>query len=426
MDRRDIEDFLIEYQKVSFEMIPRDLRISPSKDFITTIYGPRRSGKTFLLYSLKEDNSVYIDFDDYRLYGISFKEIRNILRIYIELFGKEPKRVLLDEIQNVKNWEVAVRSLYNLKKYEIVVTGSSSKLLSKEIATQLRGRSISYLLLPFSFKEFLRARKHKLEKLMTKDERSKIKSLLRDYLREGGFPELVLEKVPKRKWIQEYIEKIVYKDFVERYRLKNISLARFMAISLLKDSPREISVKSLFDKASGAGIKVSKDTVYEYVDKIQDTAVFFFLEKYSEKIHVRTSWPKKVYTCDTSLILRWDIGKAMETAVFLEVLRWKNEIPRLEVFYHRDPYGEVDFVITDEKKKYLLQVTYEITEENYKRELENLVKVGKELKTKNLFVITWDEGENFEISGKEIRRVALWEFLLEGKNLLKFSFLEGN
>ncbi len=138
---------------------------------------------------------IYLNFEDSRLYGIKYTELRDIIRTFIEIYGKEPGVLFLDEIQNVKNWEIIMRELHDLKRYRMFPTGSSSKLLSKEIATQLRGRTLSYLLLPFSFREYAKAKGLKTEKYMSRDASARIKHYLREYMEFGGFPEVVLTEI---------------------------------------------------------------------------------------------------------------------------------------------------------------------------------------------------------------------------------------
>ncbi len=167
------------------------------------------------------------------------------------------------------------------------------------------------------------------------------------------------------------------------------------------------------------GVKVSKNTVYDYLSKLEDTALFFFLRRYSEKPHLRETYPKKIYLCDTGLtkIVRSseDKGKLMENVVFLELLRRKNLNPLMDVFYWRDyQQREVNFVVKEgERVKQQIQVTYELTPENEKREIGSLLKASRELGCENLMVITWDQDEIVERSGKKIKVMQLWKWLID-------------
>ncbi len=420
MRKDDIIDYFKEYENIP-DVIPRELKVPLNSDFIITIIGPRRAGKTYFLFSIykrmnNKNNVIYLNFDDPRLSSIKASEIRSIIRVFIEMYGKKPKILLLDEIQNINGWERVIRELYDLKKYRIFITGSSSKLLSTEIATRLRGRSLSYILLPLSFREFLRFKNIKTSKFLSKDEEAKVKRLLREYIEFGGFPDVVKNR-EKLKILKEYSDLILFRDFVERHKIRNLDLARALHTFMIQNSSREISIRALFNKLKSK-VNVAKDSVYEYVTKLEDTMFFFFLKKFSKKIHLRETWPKKIYLCDTGLnkIVKFtpDYGRAMENVVFIELFRKKNKNPLIDITYFKNPQGEIDFVVREGiKVKELIQVTYASSSDEIKeREVEILVRVGKELKCKNLKVITWDyEGEK-TIKRKKIKFTPIWKWLL--------------
>ena len=417
MLRRDnIIDYLKEYEEAKFEIMERELKVPLDQDLIVSIIGPRRAGKTYYLLSLKNKTSeaLYLNFEDSRLINISYTDIKEIIRIFIEIYGKKPKYLFLDEIQNIKNWEIIVRELYDLKKYKIFITGSTSKLLSKEIATQLRGRTLTYMLLPFSFREFLKAKGIEIDKYLSKDEEARIRNHLMEYLEYGGFPDVVKSN-EKIKILKEYEDLILFRDFIERHNIKNISLARALHGFVLQNFASEISIRRIYERVSQ--IKASKDTVYKYISNLEDTMYFFFLKKFSFKPNVRESWPKKIYLCDTGLVktikFSPEYGKLMENAVFIELLRNKNKNPLIDVFYFKDISFEIDFVIKEGVEiKQLIQVCYEIyDEETKKREVKALIKGSEKLRCKNLLVITWDYEAVEEIKGKTIRFVPLWKWL---------------
>ncbi len=416
INRTEIIDYLYEHKRLP-EAKLRDLKVSLSLNFISTIIGPRRAGKTYYLYYLfnKLEEALYLNFEDSRLYGINYKEIRNILRIYIEEFGKQPKVLLLDEIQEIDKWEIILRELHDLKRYIIVITGSSSKLLSKELATQLRGRTLTYLLLPLNFKEYLYFKGINFNNFKTKDEISFLKKELKEFLEFGSFPDVILNN-EKIKILKEYSELILFRDFIERHKIRNFQLARFLLNFMFQNFAKEITIRSIYNKLKVSGVNISKNTVYEYIDKLEDTLIVFFLRRYSYKVHLRESWPKKVYVADTGItkLFRFseDIGKLMENAVFLELLRRTNENPLTQIYYYKSKEGyEVDFVIKKGLKvKQLIQVTDASSKEEIKkRELRALLKASKELQCKDLLVITWD----YETEEDGIKFMPLWKWLLE-------------
>jgi len=415
-----VKDYIVEWaKKETAKGITREFQVPKRKDKAISIIGPRRAGKTYYFYQLLEDekgDSLYLNFEDTRLMDVNFKEIRDLIRVYMEVAGKVPINIFFDEVQNVKNWEIAIRELLDLKRYNMFATGSSSKLLSKEIATQLRGRTFSYLLLPFSFREFLKA-KNVTKESLTMDEAAKVRSLLRNYLEFGGFPEVAFEETEKEKILKEYFEMTLFRDIVERHKLKNISLARFLLSFLLQNFSKEFSINKIVKSLKSQ--KFGKNTIYSYIDKIQDSVVLFVLNRFSPKVYQRESWPKKIYLCDTGLtkVVRFseDIGKLMENCIFLELLRLTNKKPLLEIYYWKNhQQAEVDFVLKEGTKiEQLIQVTYASgKDEIEEREVKSLLKASKEIKCKDLSVITWDHEDAVKISNRIVKFIPLWKWLL--------------
>ncbi|HIE36059.1 MAG TPA: ATP-binding protein [Candidatus Omnitrophica bacterium] len=413
-----IEDW---YGKELPLLLPRELKVTQIQGKVIGIVGPRRAGKTYYFFQLMKpvkEVSLYLDFEDSSLFTVKFDEVLEIANLFTEITGKEPKYIFLDEIQNLEKWETAVRTLLDRTPFNIFVTGSSSKLLSKEIATQLRGRSLTYILLPFSFREFLKAKKIELKNVFTQIEKAKMKKYLREYLELGGFPEVVL-KEEREKILKEYFDTIFFRDFVERHELKSLEIARFIFSFVFQNFSSEISVNKIVNFLKSEGKKFGKNTVYSYIEKLQDTQAVFFVNRISGKIYIKESWPRKIYICDPgiSTIFRFseDIGKLMENAVFLELKRMQNENPLLEIYYYKDyQQREVDFVLKEGLEvKQLIQVTYASGRaEIGKREADTLLKVSSELKCNNLIIITWDYEDDLVVKNKPIKCIPLWKWLI--------------
>ncbi len=418
MDRDGIIDYFNEYLHLKPAILDRELKVPTNTRFIISLFGPRRAGKTYYFFQLEKvlKKSLYLNFEDSRFYGIKVGEIRDVIRIYIENFGVEPQNILLDEIQNVTGWEIMVRELHDIKKYGIFITSSSSKLMAREIATQLRGHTLSYLMLPFSFREFLNAKKITVKKYQTKDDEAKLRKLLSEYLEFGGFPEVVLNE-DKIKILKEYSELALFREFIERQGVKNIGLARYLHQTMIQNFSSEASIRSFFEKAKSSGINISNNTVYDYIDKLQDTSLFFFVDRYSKKVHLRASWPKKIYIADTGLSktqrFSEDRGRLLENVVFLELLRRKNIDPLLDVYYFNEGGTEVDFLLKSaDKVIQLVQVSYELTDENYRREVISLLKASIEVNCNDLLILTWDAERTIKIDGATINVMPLWKWLL--------------
>ncbi len=418
MNKTAVNDYLVEYSKKEFpEMIQRELKIQHDKKFAKALIGPRRSGKTYYLFQLMKDEgateSLYLNFEDTRLLDLDFRDIREVIRLHTELLGKIPKNLFLDEIQNISRWEAAVRELYDTHKYHIYLTGSSSKLLSKEIATQMRGRSLTYLFLPFSFREYLKVRNFSTTK-MSRDYTSILKHHLRDYLEFGGFPDVVISQ-QKEKILKEYFDAILYKDVVERHNVKNLHLVNLIFKQLVNSFSKEFSVNALYQNFKSQGAKVSRDTIYKYINYFEDSVSVFMLKRHSEKLRQKEAWPRKVYLSDTgfSKVIKSseDLGRLMENVVFLELNRKKNTKPLLEINYYKDPQGrEVDFVLKEAGKiTELIQVTYAIEPAEIRKvETKNIVVASKKLNCEKQTVITWD----YEADQENIGYMPLWKWLL--------------
>ncbi|MEM5875176.1 MAG: ATP-binding protein [Candidatus Aenigmatarchaeota archaeon] len=418
MNKELIKDYFIREKK--FKGIKRELEIKDVKDKAISILGPRRAGKTwymlYLLNTLYKD-SLYINFEDLAFRNVRAEDFFEILKIFVEVKGFSPKTILLDEIQIVEGWESLVRTLID-REYKVFITGSSSKLLPKEIATQLRGRTINYLLLPFSFREFLVANNFEIKQNYTFEEKGSLLKFLDRYLKEGGYPEVVFSD-EKEKLLKRYFDEIFLSDFVERHKIKSFELGRFLFEFVFQNFGKEISINKI-GKTIRERVNFTNKTLYDYIDKLQDTLNVFFVDRFSKSIYIRRSWPKKVYVVDTgiSVLVRFskDVGKLMENIVFLELLRKTNSTPLQEIYYWKDyQQNEVDFVIKEGLDvKQLIQVTYASSKDEIeKREIKALIKASELLKCKNLLIITWDYEDELEIENKKIKFIPLWKWLLE-------------
>jgi len=406
------------------EVKERKIEFPETKNFIISVIGPRRAGKTYSLFDLikkkklKDEDYLFINFEDDEICEMKREEIRKAIFYHQEIYGREPKYLFFDEIQNFERWESFVYSLFEKKRYFIFITGSSSKLLSEEIATQLRGRSLTILVLPFSFKEFLQVKNlHVKTKILLSYEESRIKNLLRLYLKEGGFPDIVLTSINREEYFRDYINLVVFRDIVERYKIRDISLIKMFVRFAISSFSKEFSIHKIYRTFKSTNVKVSKKTLYRYADMLEDAQFCFFLRKFSFSERESLLSIPKVFLNDPGIAnygrtTKFDeeIGKLMENAVFLELKRKK-----LETFYWKDYQGnEVDFVVKEGLKiKQLIQVTYANgKDEINEREIKALLKASKELKCKNLLCITWDFEREEKIDGKKIKFVPLWKWLL--------------
>jgi len=427
----EVREYLFDLQKRTLpNLVPRELKVAKSKKIVSVI-GPRRAGKTYFMYQkmkelmdlgVRRENILYLNFEDPRLVGTSFKEIREIIKMHWQLSPSSAEGefyVFLDEPQNVNGWELSARALHD-EGFNVFLTGSSSKLLSKEIATSLRGRTIAYRLLPFSFREFLRARALSLDagRLGSK-EKSVLLGALDEYLDFGGFPEVFYEsdKETKTRIISEYFNLVVYRDIVERHGIKNTQLIKWLIKSLAASFSKEFSIHKIYLTLKSQGLRVSKNTLYAYVSMLEDSLFAFLVPKFNYSARERGFSIAKAYLCDVGFAkisaVSKDVGRKMENVVFLELER--RRAPLSEISYWKNPQQEeVDFVVrTAGGVEQLIQVCRDVADADArKRETRALLKAGKELKCKNLLVISENYEAEQRADGRKIKFVPLWKWLM--------------
>ncbi|MCK4730517.1 MAG: ATP-binding protein [Candidatus Aenigmarchaeota archaeon] len=378
---------------------------------ITT--GIRRSGKSIFTYIiLKNESFGYVNFDDDRLIDVKSDDIFSAL---LEIHGNKLKVLFFDEIQNLDNWELFINRLNRLG-YNIFITGSNSKLLSKELATHLTGRHISMEIFPFSFAEYLKAIKFD-EDLETARGTSLAKHELENYLLNGGFPEIVVEKENPKIYLRELYRKIVERDIILRYNIAYKKTFKEISLSMLSNPGRLISYNKIKRQ-----FKLGSDhTVKNYLSYLEESYLILPLNKFSYKPREIESSEKKIYAIDTGMANHAGIkstkdnGPLLENIIAIELFRRKSFNQNMEIYYWKDyQQREVDFVVKEGLKvKQLMQATYISNREQIKpREIRGLLEASKELKCNNLIIITWDcEGEE-RIDGKKIKFIPLWKWLL--------------
>ena len=421
----DIEEVIVEFNRYGVpEVNKRELALPVNLNSAVSVVGLRRVGKTYLLYQTMKDiedskieSIFYINFEDERLSDIRSEDLSKIVELY-KKYNPEAKRMylFLDEVQNVSGWEKFVRRILERRDARIFVTGSSSKLLSREIATALRGRSVSFNLLPLSFREFLRFKGFKMRKKYIEDDRGLIMRYLEEYMKFGGFPELVnCEEFIKLRRLQEYLQLIIYRDLVDRYGIDKTAMMKALIRVVVRNFASRTSVKKLHSMLLSSGNKLSKNKVYEYFSYLEDTGFVLPIKKFSfSEVEMSRSMPKN-YVVDTAFPTLYgmeDRGRRMENIVAVELIRRKYyKDPMLNVSYYYTKKGrEVDFVLSHGLKvEALIQVSYDVEDpDTRKRELRALEEASEELRCKNKTVITWD----YEEKGG-IKFMPLWKWLLK-------------
>jgi uncharacterized protein len=365
---------------------PRSLQLPLNSKKIVTLVGIRRSGKTYLLYEtmrrleaagVDRHQMLYLNFEDDRLFPIRTAELELILRAHEELYpvvAKRKKYLFLDEVQNAPGWEAFLRRLHDTEDVHLFVTGSSSHLLSREIATGLRGRSISFEVFPLSFAEFLAFRGLKHEPYSRPSE-SRMAAALEDYLRIGGLPEIVLaEETLRSRILKEYVDLVFYRDLVERYRVTNPHVLRLLLKHCLGHPASTLSVHKLYNDFRSQGLELGKDTLYNYLGHLEESFVIFPIAVAERSVRKQTANPKKLHSVDWALAYPFvpernvDIGKKLETAVFFH---WRRQ--REDLSYLAGDHHEIDLVLNRDHPEVLINSAFSISaKETWDREISAL------------------------------------------------------
>jgi len=381
-------------------------------NWIKVVMGIRRCGKSILCHqALKDREYGYLNFDDERLIGLSALDLNKMLQYLLEV-KPHVKLLFFDEIQNVDGWELFVNRLQR-QGYNLVITGSNSKLLSKELATHLTGRYIRIELSPFSFSEFLRAKKFSWSStsLYKTQDRALLYSFLDEYMYKGGFPDMVISGY-NPYYLRELYDKIISRDITYRYRVKYSKTLKGIAIYCHANLSNLLTfqkLKNIFDISS-------VHTVKNYCQYLVDAYLVFFPNAFSYKYKEQIKQPRKIYTIDNGLSaavspkFTQDRGAALENLVFQELYRRGHEV----AYYSAADY-EIDFVIHNNKKvDSLIQVAFSMEDPTTrKREIKALINGAKDLRCKSLIIISWEEEATEEIDGLKIEIIPIWKWLLK-------------
>lgn len=381
-----------------------------SRPNILAILGVRRSGKSvfsvLLAKALKEDYA-YINFDDERMIGLKTEDLDKVLQAFYELYG-EVNLIILDEPQNVRGWELFANRLRRTKK--VIITGSNSNLLSGELATHLTGRYIDFTLYPLSFKEILdfKPNAYLIEDI------AKVQKRLDKYLKESGFPEF---RNFGHKIVETIYSDIISKDCLDRHNIKNKKTFKELSRYLASNFSGEFTYSRLLNIFNLKDVH----TIKNYVSYLKESFLIEVIERFSPKLKQQVIAPKKIYVVDhgicnfLSFKLSKDTGRLLENIVCIELLRRKSVNSGLEVYYWKNyQQNEVDFVVKQSSKvKTLIQACWNLSEDKTKeREIKSLIKAGKELKCRELVIISRDKEGEEKTGGERIIFIPLWKWLL--------------
>jgi predicted AAA+ superfamily ATPase len=427
-----LEELIADFSERSLPAFTRrhaELPWLPNK--IDTVIGMRRAGKTWFLFQVISDllskgipreAILYLNLEDERLLPVTASDLRQIPDIYYRRYPHLHERscaFFFDEIQNISGWELFVRRLLDTENIHICLTGSSAKLLSREIATSLRGRSIATEIYPFSFLEALEHAGIDTEPGRRPDakKRALLENRLLAYLLEGGFPEVQkIDAEYRVRILQDYLDVVILRDIVERHQISNIIPLRYMIRHLMNSVGGLFSVNKFYNDLKSQGIQCGKNTLHQYMDYLSDAYLFFPVYVHTRSERVRMVNPRKVYAIDSGLVqacsrtVRPDWGRLLENFVFLYLHRSYDRVE-----YYKTKRGhEVDFIITDSAgEKSLIQVSTDMKEPaTRQRELRALIDAMQESRLKQATIVTLNQEENLETEAGLIQILPAYRWAL--------------
>jgi len=392
---------------------PEESQLDLKSNRAQVVIGVRRCGKSTLCEMFLKQKGVefaYVNFDDDRMEDMKASDLDRLLEALYMTYG-EFKYLFLDEIQNIDGWPLFVNRLLR-QKIHLFITGSNSKLLSNELSTHLTGRNNKVELYPFSFSEYCAMKKIDTTSLSTKAKGLR-KSVLHEYLQQGGFPELFNES-NRRGYINGLLDAIIKNDIAKRFKVRNVEALRKIAAYLADNYCQEFVAKTV-----GELFGVSNHTAENYYSYLKEAFLLVGVNRFSYKSKDRVR-NEKVYVVDTAFVTEREdnfslenLGWKLENIVYIELMRRYKPL-FCDVFYYKETSSQVDFVIAkDGNVQELIQVSYDIsTEKTRNREIRGLKNAAKKLKCNNLTLVTFEEHEIIEEDGYTINVIPATEWLL--------------
>lgn len=417
MEKRVIKSLIAEKQKeiIGIELVERPLELEAMGNYI--FVGLRRAGKSYLMYQhihslIKSgqasiDDILYINFEDERISSIKAEELNLFLECYHEMYEGKPF-IYLDEIQNINGWEKFARRLAD-SKYNVFITGSNAKMLSKEMYTTLGGRFIAKEVFPFSFKEYLSYNHVILNRNWEYNEsRIQVVKLFEDYFYYGGFAETFTLK-DKRSWLNALYQKILLGDIISRNDIRNENAIRVIVKKLAESVMQPSSLARIKNVVDSTGTTVARNTLVDYLQLLNDAYLIFGVSNYSDKLSDKETY-KKRYFFDNGLLNNFLFEpetKLLENMVAVNLKqRYEDDI----YFYNKNI--EVDFFIPKDHKA--IQASYSIADDTTRqREVKALLKLSEIYNLNKLEIVTWDEEMTIQENGTTIQVLPVWKWLLK-------------
>ncbi|MFH7320881.1 ATP-binding protein [Desulfurivibrio sp. D14AmB] len=426
-----LKEIILDFQEIDLPTgVPRRVAVSPMPGKATVCIGVRRSGKSTFMFQLMKkledsgvsrQNILYLNFFDDRLHSLQHDNLGVILEAYFSLYPekKNAEKVycFFDEIQVVPGWEPFIDRLLRMEKCEVYITGSSAQMLSREIATQMRGRALSWEMFPFSFREFLDYKGVEHHGPLSTKKRLTIQKAFEEYWETGGFPEVVgLNRRLRIKTHQEYWGPMLFRDLVERHAISHPRAVTDLAHWLVDNTGSLYSINNLTGYLKSLGHKAPKAAVSDYLEWFEDAYVLFTVRIFDASLARAKVNPKKIYCVDHALVTSISSGILVNSGHLLENLVF-TALRRItpEIFYHKTRAGrEVDFIAgRSGPSRMLVQVCESMADQQTrKRETAALAEAMTELKLSQGIIVTRNEEEQIKVDSGKIDVVPVWRFLL--------------
>lgn len=388
----------------------QDVDILLNSHLIKLITGPRRAGKsTQALLMLRDKNFAYLNFDNYSLLDAWDADL--VMRMLDDVYpGYE--YILLDEVQNLDAWDLWVSELYRKGK-NLVITGSNARMLSSEMATVLTGKYLQVEMLPFSLEEFFDWNKIDLHSVKP-EQRTDSQILMDDYLRNGGYPEVVASRQLTRSYLDTLFDSIIWKDVAKRHNVRNVTDLNNLAMYLVSNFCNPVSANELTAELGFSSVNTTK----KYMDYLHEPYIFYYLSRYNNKLKLMKKAPRKVYVVDNGFVaskafsLSDNLGRLLENQVFIELIRRGYDVEKTMFYYRSRNDKEVDFVLRKGTSiERLVQVCYDMSSpKTEKREVDSIIECAGELKCNNLVIVTNNDKRIIEKDGYKIEVVPISEF----------------
>ena len=417
------------------DLVRRDAHVTTHTGKVKAVIGMRRAGKTSFLFQMlrarlasgvSRDRLIYFNFEDERLADMRAEDLELVIESYYRQFSdyrmKETVVWCFDEIQVIAGWERFVRRLLDSERVEIFISGSSARMLSREVATSLRGRAMETVITPFSWREFLRlhgAEPKPGKQLFASAERSRLESLFEEYLAWGGFPEnLEMETDRERvELLQGYVDIVLLRDIGERHGVGNLVALRAFVRQLLRHPAQLLSVSKTYRDFQSRGISVAKGTLLEYLEYLEDAFLVFSLPLAVGSERRRQTNPRKLYVADHGLARAYAANSGLDRGRMLEnimacALKWRC---RDLGYLLTDDGLEVDFLArTYGGETLLVQVAADISElDTWQREIRALESARADHAEARCLLITESKPTHRVDVPEWLEVSTIWRWLLE-------------